>query len=436
LNIDESLAAINKLMGEKLKSTLTAPEELAVRAALLDVKYENITEGTQYSPITLSTNVGPALWRKLADVFEVKITKKNLRSQLLRFLQEQTHQSQTHFWGTVPMPPKIIGRENYIPEIFQAFDAKRCTILYGFQGIGKSTLALKAAQTARERGIFEVVFWRSIATGDTLIDALSDICRVFVQNYPDLLIADFNDPTRQLLRILSSLHCLVILDGINFSKGYVGSRSSRFSSPSIGELDEATIFLGQAIEASGPGRLLMTTRQINPEIERFQVLAKSCSIIKIQELSIEEATQLVAAENLNNPESWPRFIELCSGNPLAIKLTSIQVRTYFKGNVEDFLQSQTVVKIEAFREIVANVVSNALSEEQRQILKILTGQERYSFQSLLVEARSVQNVDRYELMEILDNFENLSLVNKDFDDEVLWISIRPDFRAIIQTLLF
>jgi AAA+ ATPase superfamily predicted ATPase len=113
-------------------------------------------------------------------------------------------------WGAVPDVEPFYGREKELEKLRRWIvdDRSRLIVLHGLGGIGKTSLAVKAAQPLDKE--FDGVIWRSLKHTPSLYDLIADI--------EDVIDPEYSSRTKpsidKLLHDLNKRRYLIILDDL------------------------------------------------------------------------------------------------------------------------------------------------------------------------------------------------------------------------------
>lgn len=98
-------------------------------------------------------------------------------------MSETRRANPQHDWDTAVDASVFYGREAELAQLWQWVAAERCRVVgvLGIGGIGKSTIAVKAALQMQAE--FEIVVWRSLANAPPLDELLSSLLKFLIPLY-------------------------------------------------------------------------------------------------------------------------------------------------------------------------------------------------------------------------------------------------------------
>lgn len=299
----------------------------------------------------------------------------------------------------IPAEPNFYGRTEELAKLQSWVTNANCrlVILYGFDGIGKSSLVAQLLDRVRDS--FQQVEWKTFSYGDSVestvidllqqldaTDALSDLnplqlrerlwkqlqqrCLIILEQEPDGCTDKFDD-YKQLLRKLLQMHgkshhsCILLITSYEKPDEVtaVADRQDAAQSMRLGGVDIAT------------GLEILKSKE--PELVR----------------DIAAASELVA-----------RF----DGYPLALKLVSSHIRDRYQGDVPEFLRNLYIPQ--SIEDIVRRSIDD-LDAAARTILDILKDAEPMS-QPQLHEACSDRIESDLDFIKAKDLLERRSLLTR------------------------
>jgi transcriptional regulator with XRE-family HTH domain len=117
-------------------------------------------------------------------------------------------------WDEAPSFKQVYGRDQELAELQEWIDDEhyRVIVIFGMGGTGKTVLATKLAQQAKDG--FEYVFWRSLQQAPPLKQILQQAVQFLSEQQRITLPKDVDDQIRLLMQYLRALRCLLVLDNV------------------------------------------------------------------------------------------------------------------------------------------------------------------------------------------------------------------------------
>ncbi|GAB4365842.1 MAG: NB-ARC domain-containing protein [Elainellaceae cyanobacterium] len=356
MEFQQALDTVNAAISASTGKTLNDIETNLLRGVWQGQTYEQIANVHGYSANYLRCDVGNRFWKRLSQVFNEPVNKKNLRSALERYSRQagipisqspspvsSPPRSAPVFapspvaslqidWGEAIDISLFYGRASELEHVKQWVLRDRCRLvaLLGMGGIGKTALSVKLADEIQTE--FDYLIWRSLRNAPPLETLLKDLV---------LFLSDQQDTEVTLARLiywLRTARCLVILDNME-TLLQPGERSGRYrlEYENYGEL------LRVVGESPHQSCLVITSREKPAEVATFEGENLAVRSLALKGSS-EAALGVIVAKGLTGTDEQKQ--SLCDRygcSPLALKIVASSIQELFDSDIEAFLQEDAVV---------------------------------------------------------------------------------------------
>ena len=245
-----------------------------------------------------------------------------------------------HDWHEAPQIQTFYGRAAELVTLQQWLVDERCRLvaILGIGGQGKTTLAARVVAELGGEGAFDLIIWRSLLNAPPFETWLQTIIHQ-LSGSPETRLPSTLD--EQLLLILEQLRrqrCLVILD--NLESIMQGERAGEIR-PGYEAYSQLLHWVGEKEHRSC---VLLTSREKPNVLARLARSTRRVQALELAGLSAAEGAELLHGHGLvEQPEAATALVQRYSGNPLALALTAETVDDLFGGDIERFLQAETLI---------------------------------------------------------------------------------------------
>ncbi|MBA2678901.1 MAG: hypothetical protein H0U76_10980, partial [Ktedonobacteraceae bacterium] len=309
-------------------------------------------------------------------------------------------------WGGAPAVEHFYGREHDLTTLKGWMQEERCRliVIQAMGGMGKTTLSKELTQQVSAS--FDFIFWRSLQNAPP-IEHILETCVTFLSNQQTTLLPqDLDEKILMLISYLRKRRCLIVLD--NFESVLQGG-------------DRAGLYrvgyegYGRLLELVGGGQhqscLLLTTREKPGELARLEGNTQSVRLLDLKGLELEEVQGMLRSFDLTGSDNtWTRFINFYSKNPLALRLASQLVQDVYQGDIATFLNQDALLVGDVWQ-LIEQQFERAAPLEQEMLYWLAVEREKTSAEVL--EADIVHNVLKRELLDSLISLRRRSLVERE-----------------------
>jgi WD40 repeat protein/transcriptional regulator with XRE-family HTH domain len=303
----------------------------------------------------------------LFRAFGLELTQADLTSPASSEASESRWSNPQQDWGTAVDASVFYGREAELAQLWQWVAAERCRVvgLLGIGGIGKSTIAVKAALQMQAE--FEIVVWRSLANAQPLDELLSSLLKFLMPLYGEdpFIPITLDEKLSKLMQYLRSRRCLLILDNVETILYSAQAGQWRSGYDAYGQLLSA---IGETPHQSC---LWLTSREKPREMvlmEGEQTLVRS---LALSGLSMGDGRAIFRQKGAftGSEAEWQTLIHHYGGNPLALKLVAAATQDLFNGSITEVLPylDQGLAVFEDIRDLLERQCDR-LSEAEQKLL--------------------------------------------------------------------
>jgi hypothetical protein len=325
-------------------------------------------------------------------------------------------------WGEAPALSRFYGRTTELMQLEQWVVGDRCCLvsLSGMGGIGKTSLAVKLAETIQDR--FEFLIWRSLRHAPPLSALVSDVLEVLAEGAPVEQPATADELISQLLDRLRAQRCLLVLD--DFETVLRGEALA-------GQYCEGYEDYGELVRRAGVERhqscLFLISREQPLAVSALAGATLPVQTLRLRGLGREDARQILAERGLS-PEKRgvEELILLYRGNPSALKIIATTIQEIFNGNIAHFLDQSTLVIGDVFSSIL-NEQFARLSVVERGVLYWLAIENQPISWSELRENLRFLATSSSKLVGALESLKRRSLLDREHDEQAseVMFAIQP-----------
>jgi hypothetical protein len=310
----------------------------------------------------------------------------------------ETSQNPVRF-DPVPSEPNFYGRSAELAEL-QSWVANphcRLVILYGLDGIGKSSLIGQLLKQVSSS--FQRVEWKTFSYGDSVKSTLIDLLQQLDSQYSwgELNLQQLKE------RLLQQLQhrCLIVLEQEQDDRTY--------------KFDDYKQLLRQLLQTHGKSHhscvVLITSYEKPDEVTAVANHRDAAKSLRLSGVDLATGLEILKSKEpklLANPEAASELVMRFDGYPLALKLVSSHIRDRYHGDVREFLGNLSVPQ--SIEDIIKRLIED-LEQPARAILDILKDAEPMS-QPQLQQACSDLITSDLDFIRAKDILERRSLLTR------------------------
>jgi WD40 repeat protein len=306
-------------------------------------------------------------------------------------------------WGEALDVRNFYGREQELDLLIQWVVQRRCRIVsvLGMGGIGKSALAITLMH--RIATAFQTVIFRSVRDAPPCKDLLTDCLQVLSSQTPPVLSSSVEQLTDQLLEILKTRRCLLVLD--NLETLLQEQDAAGHYRPGY---EDYGVLLRRIAESEHQSCLLLTSREEPIDLAALEHSQTSAGTLQLIGLEGDASKQLLEErEIIGTPQELSQLTELYMGNPLALHIVAETITELFDGAIGPFLAQRAVI-FSGIRDLLAEQFTRLSANEQALLTWLAIVREPLTLDELL--ALSIPPFPREQATEAVEALQRRSLI--------------------------
>jgi transcriptional regulator with XRE-family HTH domain len=272
----------------------------------------------------------------LFGAFGLELTKVDHISAITTGEESDRRGANSHQdWDNAIDTSVFYGRERELAQLWQWIVCNRCRVVgvLGLEGIGKSTIAVKAALQMQSE--FEIIVWRSLTHAPSLTELLSSLLKFLMPLYGEdpVIPPTLDEKFSKLMEYLRSRRCLLILDNIE----------SVLHKERVGQWKVGYEGYGQLLKTIGEtphqSCLLLTSREQPCEIALMEGKHGTCAALSLTGLTPADGRAIFDQKDefTGTTAHWQQLIHHYGGNPLMLKMVAAATRSLFDGSITEVI---------------------------------------------------------------------------------------------------
>jgi hypothetical protein len=354
VEFDNVLPILTSWLEKQGNKRLGNPQIAVLRAAWEHIEYSAMTTHTPYNTGYLHRTIAPPLFRLMAEVLGEPVNKRTLRKKVLvrmssaPELEPQQLIVQRKVIGLPPLSTLFVGRKEELQELAKHPGHKRCMLIYGAPGIGKTSFMSKLFSLAKDDPLsfYQSFIWKYV-THDSPKDEIHEINQL-LEIKGEGAFDEFIKKNRLFL----------CLDGIE-----------KWLHQYKKETEE---FLQKITLTEHNSRIILTSREPIEQLDTLMKLGRPVLTLQLQGLQVGDSERILSSYGLEG-EWISKLIQRYDGNPYLLHMLGDKVKNNC-GNAEPFLKTKTSIARIAMMPGLNQLFSNNsdLSECERFILTYLS----------------------------------------------------------------
>src|SRR3989442_13445047 len=282
---------------------------------------------------------------------------------------------------------------------------ERCRVVsvLGMGGIGKSALSVTFMHQVASS--FQAVVFRSVRDAPACQDLLADCLHMLSPEVLPTLPPSIDRRIDLLLECFQTQPCLLVLDNLE-SLLQAHDPEGHFRP---GYQDYAAL-LRRVAETPHQSCLLLTSRETLAELGQLESRRAGARALRLAGLEPAACEQLLEKRDvIGSTHDQVRLAQLYAGNPLALKIVAEVISELFGGQINSFLEQDTVI-FSTIRDLLAEQFTRLSALEQALLFWLAVMREPLDEVSL--HAQLVPPVAGVQVSEALEALHRRSLLER------------------------
>lgn len=401
-------------------------EEAILKYSLAGKSYSKMSDDIpNYELSTIANIKAPKLFKRLREVTETEINKKNCKLVLTQLLQQNQPEiivEKNNYFSKIPHRSHInlheapdfgdfYGRSQELSDLQRLIVTENCRVVgvLGMGKIGKTALVRELVENIYRH--FDYVLWKSLEYSPDLEEILTEIELYFPFKNPETR-TNTNNRINHLITHLNQHRCLLIFD-----KWEAVTGNGEASAQQQENYSNYEKFLSRIGESKHKSCLIFISIH-KPSIMDLLQNRKNINELSLSGLKNQEAKALLANLGLFDP-GIEALIKCCQGHPLALNLAAEIIKNIHNGQIPKFLEG-TIFMHDAMLGILDKQFSYLLNLERNIIKKLAAEPEPKLTHQIF---KYFPSVPQAEIIQAVNKLWQIRLIEKGEiqESEALWV---------------
>ena len=413
---------VHRLKGIDLN--LDPCEEAILKYSLAGKSYSKMSDDIpNYELSTIANIKAPKLFKRLREVTETDINKKNCKLVLTQLLEQNNqeviggknnhlskilHRSHLNL-HEAPDFCDFYGRSQELSDLQRLIVTENCRVVgvLGMSKIGKTALVSEIVGNIYRH--FDYVIWKCLEYSPGLEEILTAIEGYFPSHNPE---TNINNRISHLITHLNQHRCLLIFD-----KWEAVTGNGEASTQQQENYSNYEKFLAKIGESKHKSCLIFISIH-KPIIMDLLLNRQNINELSLSGLKSREAKALLTNLGLFDP-GIEELIKRCQGHPLALNLAAEMIKNIHNGQIPKFLEG-TMFMHDAMLGMLDKQFSYLLNLERNIIKKLAAEPEPKLTHQIF---KYFPSIPQAEITQAVNKLWQIRLIEKGEiqESEALWI---------------
>ena len=399
-------------------------EEAILKYSLAGKSYSKMSDDIpNYELSTIANIKAPKLFKRLREVTDTDINKKNCKLVLTQLLEQNNqeviagknnhlskilHRSHLNL-DEAPDFGDFYGRSQELSDLQRLIVTENCRVVgvLGMSKIGKTALVRELVENIYRH--FDYVIWKSLEYSPKLEEILTEIESYFPAHNPE---TNINNRISHLINHLNQHRCLLIFDKWEAVTG--NGEASAQQQENYSNYEKFLTKIGESKHKS----CLIFISIHKPSIMDLLLNRKNINELSLSGLKNQEAKALLTNLGLFDP-GIEALIKCSQGHPLALNLAAEMIKNIHNGQIPKFLEG-TIFMHDAMLGILDKQFSYLLNLERNIIKKLAAEPEPKLTHQIF---KYFPSIPQAEITQAVNKLWQIRLIEKGEiqESQALWV---------------